>query len=56
MSTKNNGNPPPAYRVFISSTYEDMKEFRSAAADALTNIQAIPHGNGKVYSRKPTSY
>lgn len=44
MSTKNNGNPPPAYRVFISSTYEDMKEFRSAAADALTNIQAIPMG------------
>ncbi len=44
MATKNTGNPPPAYRVFISSTYEDMKEFRSAAADALTNIQAIPMG------------
>lgn len=37
-------NPPPAYRVFISSTYEDMKEYRSAASDALTNIQAIPMG------------
>ena len=44
MTTKSNGNPPPAYRIFISSTYEDMKEFRSAAADALTNIQAIPMG------------
>lgn len=44
MTTKNNGNPPPAYRVFISSTYEDMKEFRSAAGDALTNIQALPMG------------
>lgn len=44
MATKSNGNPPPAYRVFISSTYEDMKEFRNAAADALTNIQAIPMG------------
>lgn len=44
MATKNGTTPPPAYRVFISSTYEDMKEFRSAASDALTNIQAIPMG------------
>ncbi len=44
MTNKTILTPPPAYRVFISSTYEDMKEFRSAAADALTNIQAIPMG------------
>ena len=44
MSTKNTATPQPAYRVFISSTYEDMKEYRSAASDALTNIQAIPMG------------
>ena len=37
-------NPQPAYKVFISSTYEDMKEYRSAAAEALINIQAIPMG------------
>ena len=44
MATKDTGNPPPAYRVFISSTYEDMKDFRNAASDALTNIQSIPMG------------
>lgn len=44
MATKSNTTPPPAYRVFISSTYEDMKDYRNAAADALTNIQAIPMG------------
>lgn len=44
MSTKANGNPPPAYRVFISSTYEDMKDYRNAAADAMTNIQVVPMG------------
>lgn len=44
MTLKNTTIPPPAYRIFISSTYEDMKEFRGAAADALTNIQAIPMG------------
>ena len=44
MATKSNTIPPPAYRVFISSTYEDMKDYRNAAADALTNIQAIPMG------------
>ena len=37
-------NPPPAYRVFISSTYEDMKEYRGAVQDALRNIQAVPMG------------
>ena len=44
MATKSTVNPPPAYRVFISSTYEDMKDYRSAATDAMTNIQAIPMG------------
>ena len=44
MTTKAVGNPPPAYRVFISSTYDDMKDYRNAAAEAMTNIQAIPMG------------
>lgn len=37
-------NPPPAFRVFISSTYEDMKEYRVAASAAMTNVEAIPMG------------
>lgn len=44
MTVKNTNSPPPAYRVFISSTYEDMKEFRDAAAEALTNVEAVPMG------------
>ena len=36
--------PRPAYRVFISSTYEDLKEFRTVASQALSNVEAIPMG------------
>ena len=44
MTVKNTSSPPPAYRVFISSTYEDMKEYRDAASEALTNVEAVPMG------------
>lgn len=44
MATKGPGNPLPAYRVFISSTFEDMKDFRNAVSEALTNIQSVYMG------------
>lgn len=42
--TAKNDTPPPAYRVFISSTSEDMKDYRKAASEAMTNILAVPMG------------
>ncbi len=37
-------SPPPAYRVFISSTYVDMISYRDALQTAITNCDAISYG------------
>lgn len=47
MSTElacNSKTPPPAYRIFISSTYVDMIQFRDALQEAIKNCDAIPYG------------
>lgn len=42
--TKNNASPPPAYRIFISSTYVDMIPYREAIQTAITNCDAVAYG------------
>lgn len=37
-------SPPPAYRVFISSTFVDMIPYREAIQQAITNCDAISYG------------
>ena len=45
MATKNKTtSPPPAYRVFISSTYIDMISYRDALQTAITNCDSIAYG------------
>ena len=41
MQTK---TQPAPWRIFISSTYEDMLPYREAVADALTSIEHLPIG------------
>ena len=41
---KSSVDPRPAYRVFISSTSDDMREFRDAAIKAMQMAEAIPLG------------
>lgn len=45
---KINGNnvatPPPAYRIFVSSTYVDMIPYREALTNAIKNCDAIAYG------------
>lgn len=41
---KNNKKTDEIHRVFISSTFEDMQEYRNAARDALTSIEHLPIG------------
>ncbi len=41
---KTNQVPPPAYRVFISSTYVDMIPYRDASQTAITNCDAVAYG------------
>lgn len=36
--------PPPAYRIFISSTYVDMIPYRDALQTAITNCDAVAYG------------
>lgn len=43
MNTKHE-SPPPAYRIFISSTYVDMIPYREAIQTAITNCDAIAYG------------
>lgn len=44
MTTKNGFNPPPAYRIFISSTFIDMIPYREALQAAITNCDAVAYG------------
>lgn len=44
MATKNTKTPPPAYRVFVSSTYSDMLPYREAIRNAITKADCIPYG------------
>jgi len=37
-------SPPPAYRIFISSTYVDMVPYRDALQSAITNCDAVAYG------------
>lgn len=39
-----NQTPAPAYRVFISSTYTDMRPYREAIQTALNKADCIPYG------------
>ncbi len=36
--------PPPAYRIFISSTYVDMISYREAIQTAVANCDAVAYG------------
>lgn len=36
--------PPPAYRIFISSTFTDMIPYRNALQAAITNCGAVAYG------------
>lgn len=38
------GTQPTPWRIFISSTYEDMLPYREAVSDALTSIEHLPIG------------
>ena len=37
-------NQPTPWRIFVSSTYEDMIPYREAVSDALTSIEHLPIG------------
>lgn len=41
MSNQKNEQPPAAFRVFVSSTYTDMQQYREAiqSFDALMKLQ-----------------
>ena len=36
--------PPPAFRVFVSSTYKDMLPYREAIQTALNKADCVPYG------------
>lgn len=42
--TSKTTSPPPAYRVFISSTYIDMIPYRDALQTAITNCDSVAYG------------
>lgn len=44
MTTKKQDNPPPAFRVFVSSTYTDMLPYREAIRTAINKADCIPYG------------
>lgn len=44
MTSKINQKPPAAFRVFISSTYSDMRQYREAIIAALNKADCIPYG------------
>ena len=39
-----NSDPPPAFRVCISSTYTDMLPYRDAIQSALNKADCVPYG------------
>lgn len=39
-----NSTPPPAFRVFVSSTYTDMLPYRDAIQSALNKADCVPYG------------
>lgn len=42
--TDRTASPPPAYRIFISSTYVDMIPYRDALQTAITNCDSVAYG------------
>ena len=44
MKTTAKRNPPPAFRVFVSSTFTDMRQYRDAISQALNKADCIPYG------------
>lgn len=44
MTTKKQDSPPPAFRVFVSSTYSDMLPYREAIRTAINKADCIPYG------------
>lgn len=48
MATSNrtivDSTPPPAFRVFVSSTYTDMLPYREAIKSALNKADCVPYG------------
>lgn len=43
-TTEKKVTPPPAYRVFISSTYTDMIAYREAVQTVITNCDCVAYG------------
>lgn len=44
MKTIATKSPPPAFRVFVSSTFTDMRQYRDAISQALNKADCIPYG------------
>lgn len=44
VSTITTTTPLPAFRVFISSTFTDMRQYRDAISSALNKADCIPYG------------
>lgn len=44
MATNAKTTPPPAFRVFVSSTYTDMLPYRDAIRTALNKADCVPYG------------
>lgn len=44
MQNKRNEQPPTAFRVFVSSTYVDMQQYREAIRTALNKADCVPYG------------
>lgn len=44
MASTTVNTPPPAFRVFISSTFTDMRQYRDAISSALNKADCIPYG------------
>lgn len=44
MANKTNRNPTAALRVFVSSTYSDMRQYRDAIISALNKADCIAYG------------
>lgn len=44
MSNQKNEQPPAAFRVFVSSTYTDMQQYREAIRNALNKADCVPYG------------
>lgn len=44
MATRDTTSPPPAFRVFVSSTYSDMLPYREAIRTAINKADCVPYG------------